>query len=401
MVINPEQARTVKFIFDSYIKGMKTRDIQYELERREYKTSTGKSKWSPQQVLAILKNPFYCGTIVYRKSFIPDYLEQKAKLNHGEVEQVIVEGKHTPLISKEDFEKAQTIRAKHSTHINNKTIYTGKNPKTVWSYKLECKCGYSMQRVKNHTTKDGYTSFCYQCYGQAKTGSYTSRKKAGLSLEGICNTKMITEWKLKLIAYVVFDKILREKEDIIEKINNLLDLSIKNDTNNKAIETEMDMYEKRIDDLNKKNKKLLDTYLNELISDKDFKSRKKEFDDEINKTKNLILELNKEEYLPKQTLEEKVKELKTLIKNNFNYKSGDMSDEMVDSFVDKIIISNDIIEWHMNFINDTIIERKKEREEILIAELAITDDDAIFYSKYCEELKRITIKKPIRVDIYF
>ena len=77
-----------------------------------------------------------------------------------------------------------------------------------------------------------------------------------------------------------------------------------------------------------------------------------------------------------------------------------MSDEMVESFVDKIVVSNDLIEWHMDFISDKIINKKREREEILIAELAITDDDAINYSQYCEEFKRITIKEPIKVAIF-
>ena len=47
----------------------------------------------------------------------------------------------------------------------------------------------------------------------------------------------------------------------------------------------------------------------------------------------------------------------------------------------------------MDFISDKIINKKREREEILIAELAITDDDAIHYSKYWEKFKRITIKE--------
>ena len=34
MVINPEQAKTVRFIFESYIKGMGLRKLQYELEKR-------------------------------------------------------------------------------------------------------------------------------------------------------------------------------------------------------------------------------------------------------------------------------------------------------------------------------------------------------------------------------
>ena len=40
----------------------------------------------------MLRNPFYSGTIVYRKSYVPDYLEQKPKMNYGDVDQVIVEG---------------------------------------------------------------------------------------------------------------------------------------------------------------------------------------------------------------------------------------------------------------------------------------------------------------------
>ena len=53
----------------------------------------------------------------------------------------------------------------------------------------------------------------------------------------------------------------------------------------------------------------------------------------------------------------------------------------------------------MDFTSDKIINKKREREEILIAELAITDD-AINYSQYWEEFKRITIKEPIKVAIF-
>ena len=89
-------------------------------------------------------------------------MEQKPKKNNGDVEQVIVEGKHVPIVSKEEFEQAQVIREKHCTNHNNKSSYAGKIPKSVWQYKLQCKCGSSMQRIKNHKTKDGYISYCYQ-----------------------------------------------------------------------------------------------------------------------------------------------------------------------------------------------------------------------------------------------
>ena len=107
--VNPEQAEIVKFIFEEFLKGEGSTSIKYKLEERGYLTSTGLKKWSCSYIVRVLQNPFYCGTIVYRKSYIPDYLEQKAKKNNGEVEKIVVEGTHEPLISKEDFDKVQEI----------------------------------------------------------------------------------------------------------------------------------------------------------------------------------------------------------------------------------------------------------------------------------------------------
>ena len=88
--------------------------IKYELEKRGIPTSTGLKTWSFGTISRMLQNPFYCGTVIYRKAYVPDYLEQKPKKNNGEVEQVIVEGKHQPIISKEDFEKVQKLIQSHS-----------------------------------------------------------------------------------------------------------------------------------------------------------------------------------------------------------------------------------------------------------------------------------------------
>ena len=93
-VINEEQAEVVKLIFKLFLDGMGTQKIKYELEKRGIPTATGLKTWNFGTISRMLQNPFYCGTVVYRKAYIPDYLEQKPKKNNGEVEQVIVEGKH-------------------------------------------------------------------------------------------------------------------------------------------------------------------------------------------------------------------------------------------------------------------------------------------------------------------
>ena len=62
-VINPEQAKTVRMIFDLYLTGHGTVAIKYELEKAGRLTAMGKKNWYESVILKTLKNSFYCGII--------------------------------------------------------------------------------------------------------------------------------------------------------------------------------------------------------------------------------------------------------------------------------------------------------------------------------------------------
>ena len=113
LVVNKEQAETVKRIFELYLAGNGVRKIQDIMEQEGRKTATGLTRWQSGYINRMLRNPFYCGRIVYRKQYVPDYLVQKKINNYGDVEKVYVEGTHEKIISPEDFDRAQEIRAKH------------------------------------------------------------------------------------------------------------------------------------------------------------------------------------------------------------------------------------------------------------------------------------------------
>ena len=181
MIINEEQAEIVKFIYSEFLNGKGSTTIKYELEQKGYKTPTGLTRWSSSYVTRILRNPFYSGTIVYRKSYIPDYLEQKAKINYGEVEKIVVEGKHEPLVTKEDFEKAQKILNEHSVRVKAGKRKSVGVPRTIWSKKLLCQCGSTFNRNVYHKNKDE-TTYCYVCYRKKNQGSIQVRKKKGLDI---------------------------------------------------------------------------------------------------------------------------------------------------------------------------------------------------------------------------
>ena len=79
LIVNEDQAEIVRFIYSEYLNGKGTVKIADELTERGAIISTGLSRWSAAYVSRVLRNPFYSGTIIYRKSYIPDYLEQNLK----------------------------------------------------------------------------------------------------------------------------------------------------------------------------------------------------------------------------------------------------------------------------------------------------------------------------------
>ena len=66
-LIDPEQAKTVRLIYDMYLDGCGLQKIMYELEHRGMLTATGKTKWHCTVISNVLKNTFYCGIITYHK----------------------------------------------------------------------------------------------------------------------------------------------------------------------------------------------------------------------------------------------------------------------------------------------------------------------------------------------
>ena len=354
MIVNEEQAEIVRFIFSSFLDGMGSTAIKYELEKRGCLTSTGLKNWSASYITRILKNPFYCGTIVYRKSFVPDFLEQKAIINKGDVEQIIVEGRHQPLISKEDFQRVQELFKVRSAHIPEKKKAGYGNPKSIWSKKLVCNCGSTYNKRIYHK-KNEETTFCYQCYKQKNMGTARARQKRGLEIDGACDTPIVQEWKLNLTANVLFNMIWEDKESIIDMANKMIDENIKEEDHNNEIDNIIKSNLNKIESNNRKAEKLLEMYLSgDMIKKEEYIKKKTEIEEVITKLKKENEELEQKRNIPKETLLDRIKKLKNCIKKILNWDDENVSDEIVESFVDKIIVLNEGFVWKLNYINDII-----------------------------------------------
>ena len=83
-VINPEQAETVRMIYDMYSAGKGMSQIRNELIRLKRKDSSGLVRWENCKIARILHNSTYKGYPAYLKSRRNNFLDQKIIRNRDE-----------------------------------------------------------------------------------------------------------------------------------------------------------------------------------------------------------------------------------------------------------------------------------------------------------------------------
>lgn len=349
-VVNELQARTVRRIFDLYLDGNGVRKIQFVLEKEGHLTATGLTKWQPGNISRILRNSFYCGTIVYRKQFVPDFLEQKKINNFGEVDKVIVEGRHTPIVTKEQFEKVQQILSSKSEPVHNKGCRGKKISKDVWCRKMKCECGSSYNRVTWHKSSEG-PQYAYQCYSQIRTGSFKTRERKGLSTEGICVTKMVPRWKLEVMADIIFQKFWNDREGVLAIANEMLDNCYENEHDNEVIDRKRDL-EDKMELWNRKYNNLLDMRMAGEIEKDRYDEKREQILKEQQHLKKQLEIIGGETGLSDDIYMDKVEILKYGLEQNFNFSTRHIPEEVIDAFIKEIIVCQDGFIWKLNLTPD-------------------------------------------------
>jgi DNA invertase Pin-like site-specific DNA recombinase len=104
--IEPDEALTVRWVFDSYLNGTGITEISESLRERNVPSYRG-GTWSPMRVLKMLKNEKYTGNAMLQKRFVADHLKKLERTNRGELPKYYAEGTHPAIIPQEVFSQAQ------------------------------------------------------------------------------------------------------------------------------------------------------------------------------------------------------------------------------------------------------------------------------------------------------
>ena len=109
LIINKDEAHTVQLIFYMYLFGYNCEQIADELSRLGRQTKKGNDKWTSGTVSSVLRNERYCGDVLARKTYTPNYKDHLSKKNRGNRNQYLWRDKHDPIISRDDFIAVQHL----------------------------------------------------------------------------------------------------------------------------------------------------------------------------------------------------------------------------------------------------------------------------------------------------
>ncbi|MDW4285498.1 recombinase family protein [Staphylococcus saprophyticus] len=238
LMINQHEANIVKYIFESYAKGHGYRKIANALNHKGYVTKKG-NPFSISAVTYILSNPFYIGKIQFAK--YKDWNDKRRKgLND---KPVIAEGKHTPIISQELWDKVQSRKKQ----VSQKPQVHGKGTNLLTSLIFCEKCGatYAASTTTN-TLKDG-TKKRIRYYSCSNFRNKGSKVCSANSVRADVIEKYVMD---QILEIVKSDKVLKQ---VVERVNQ------ENQVDVAALNHDIAYKQQQFDEINTKLKNLIQT----------------------------------------------------------------------------------------------------------------------------------------------
>ena len=104
--IVPEEAETVRMIFDWYLEGLGATAIQKRLNSMGIKTRRGNT-WSRSPILKLLRNYTYTGNLLQQRTYRENHITKKCIKNLGEKPMYLAEGTHEAIIDMDTFNRVQ------------------------------------------------------------------------------------------------------------------------------------------------------------------------------------------------------------------------------------------------------------------------------------------------------
>ena len=327
MTINEDGAKTVRLIFHKFVnEGKGTHVIARELREAGINPMRVK-EWQNTVILRIIRNEKYCGDLVQKKTYTPDFLSHEKKYNRGQEEFVIIKDHHEPIISRELFEEANRILDERSLSQEGKAKHSNCYP---FSGKIKCgRCGASyVARYK--TRKDGSRYKAWRCLEGTRHGR-PHVDKAGNQVG--CFGESIRNEEAIYLMNLVCKELKFNRQKIISNLTKTIEAVISMD----IAGTNINVLAVKIEEAKKKRTGLIDLYTSGDIDKSEFTALRAKYDEEIERLKAMVEGIEKQ-----QEMIDKQRELLDDIKKAIEELIGGVQyeDEYYTQLLDKMVVND-------------------------------------------------------------
>lgn len=286
MVINEDEAETVRYIFQRYIEGAGCHAIAKELEAMGAKTKNGNTTWYGSTVMNIIKNEKYIGSITQGKTKTINPIGHIRKINEGEGVKSHVEDDHEAIISLEDWEKVKLIIEQRIVTYSDgsRKGTTNKTNRSIFTSKLVC--GYCGKNYFRRVTHAGTPSekIIWSC------GTYAKKGKAECP-----KCKSLDEDYIKQSIVGMIKNLIDDNEALFYLSDDSLDKLLKNSKEKETqIKKQLSSYYSNYNKKMKMRSKLTDLLLEEKLSDEDYNEKREALTKELEQIQEKIDSLNAE-----------------------------------------------------------------------------------------------------------
>lgn len=332
LLIDDIAAKNVKLIFEMAIQGKSYSEIARYMndmniltpslyrKKRSNVNDSSNSIWKMPTVKYILSNGMYTGDLEWGINYHSKFDTKKGKKPFSE--RIIVKNNHDAIISREEFELAQQRLKKSKEEFeNNQEKNKIKGSDNMFSGKIFCAdCG------KRLVISAPFENRSFACRGYVyKDRGYT------------CTRHTIFYNDVKKIVFAVIRDHIKSCLDCIDVINSL----------NKQVETikEQSIYSKEIKRLDRERNRvisdkleLFEDYKQKLVDEEQYIEISNRYNLRIKKIENDLerLNFNNKKITHPYIIDRNLKALVNKYKNKRT-----LSKEMVDAFIDKILVSED------------------------------------------------------------
>ena len=338
MYINEDGAKVVRLIFHKFVnEGKGTHVIARELREEGIKPMRVK-EWQNTVILRVIRNEKYCGDLVQKKTYTPDFLSHEKKVNLGQEEFVIIKDHHEPIISRELFDKANRILDEKSLSQEGKAKHSNRYP---FSGKIKCGCCGSSYVARYKTRKNGSRYKAWRCLEAARHGS-PHVDKAGNQVG--CSGLSIRNEDATHIMYLVTSSLKYNKEKITNNLLAIIQSIIAMDTAG----TDSEKLKSQIKAIEQKRTNLIDLYTSGDITRDEFSAAKAKCENEIAELQSVIGSIDKQREMieKQQELVDEITEAMNELINGVEYE-----DDFYKEILDKMVVNDkDHIDVYLNLL---------------------------------------------------